>query len=133
MLTVIAHTRLITPVNLGVFCFSLRLDGRISFIQPLLHRFWILLIGALDRLLRGKTPALQILPNGSNRHPDTGFLFNQLHYRLARPQRISHLELIRCLVHDLFADHAFLRCAQMTCLTELASTPIHHQFALAEL
>ena len=132
MLAVIAQASLIFPVNLHIFFLGPSLDLRIGFFQPALHCFGILFIGALYRLLRGETPTLEILADSANRHSNTGFLPDQLHDGLARPQGVGHLQLIWRLVHDLLANRFLLIRREMPALSSLAATPVDLELLLAE-
>jgi len=63
MLAVIAQSRLITPVNLSVFCLCASMKIGIFIVQPALKLGRSLLLGLLVRLLNRKTPALRYSPS----------------------------------------------------------------------
>ena len=100
--------RFVAPVNLAAFGLGALLDLRVCLIKPGLYRFRSLLIGLLDRLLRGEAPARQVVTHSANRELDAVFPFNQLHDRRSVPQRKFHLELFGPLVADRAANTRFL-------------------------
>jgi len=102
------NTCLITPVNLSLFLFSARENNRIIPIQPFLYRLRTLLIGALDRLLRSKSPTLEIFSNCPDWHLDVKQLPDQQLHGIPRPQSKRKLQLIRCLVYQSPTKFGFL-------------------------
>ena len=108
VLAVVPETCFITPVNLGILCLRSGVNRRVFFVQPTLDLSRALLIGLLLRLLNGKTPTLEILAHGANGEFQARDLLNQLLHCFTGPQGVAQLELVGCLVDQLFLDHRFL-------------------------
>ena len=100
------NPRLIAPVNLSFFLFRPGGNDRIIPLQPFLHRLRTLLVSALDRLLRSKSPTLEILPNRPDRHLDAKRLFDQQLHGIPCPQGKGKFQLVRCLVNQGLASPA---------------------------
>lgn len=98
----------VTPVNLAAFGLGTLLDGRILLIDPLLDGLWPLFVGALDRLLRRESPALEVVTDRSYRQFDAVLLLDELHDSTPCPERKFHLQLLRTLVADRAPDRFFL-------------------------
>ena len=99
---------LITPVNLRAFSAGALFDRRVLTLQPVLHRFRALLIGALDGLLRSEPPAREVLADAANLQLDAEFLINELAYGGATPQAEIHLQLVGSLGNDQSLNGFFL-------------------------
>ena len=117
MITVIANSGLIAPVNLCAFFFSFLFYGWILFVKPLLYSFWVLLISAAKRFFWRKTPVFQVFTNSANGHVDIPKVFDQLLHRNTRPKSKRQFKLIRTFVLDLFLNILFLFKTQ-------SSTPV---------
>ena len=116
------NPRLIAPVNLSFFLFRPGENDRIIPLQPFLYRLRTLLVSALDRLLRSKSPTLEILPHCPDRHLNAKSLFDQQLYRLSRPQGKGKLQLVRCLVNQVSLYLGFLFRRKGAFLPLLATT-----------
>ncbi len=57
----IHHRRFIALASLGRLRFGIIFDDLVFVTQPLLHRFRVLLVGAIDRFFRCKTPAVEVI------------------------------------------------------------------------
>jgi hypothetical protein len=108
-------------MNLRLFCFGLFRNLWILVIEPLLDRLWPLLVGLFDRLLRRKTPALQVVANRANRQLDAALLLNELTYGSAISQRKFHLELLGALVANEALHLLFLLRRGLAFLPSFAS------------
>jgi hypothetical protein len=98
-------------MNLAAFGLRAFVDRRIFLVEPLLDCFRTLLIGALDRLLRGEPPTFEIIADGAHRQFDCAFAFDQQHHGGAGPQSEVHLQLLGSLVANQLAYFVFLsRC-----------------------
>jgi len=96
---------LVSPVNLRLIPLGLGPDQRIVLLQPAPDRFRVRFEGPPDRLLRRKSPFLQVPPHRPNRKTRPVALFDQASHRLSRPQEKSQLQLIGRLVGDRSRDH----------------------------
>jgi hypothetical protein len=61
MVTIIAKSSFITPMNLGTFFLGFLLDDWILFIKPPLYSLGVFLIGPFQWFLRSKVPSLEIV------------------------------------------------------------------------
>ncbi len=102
MLVITVNSCFVAPVNLRIFLFRAMLNAWIAFFQSFFNGFRVLLIGPFGGLLWCKTPALQIITDGTNWHLFAILVLNQLHGCLACPQHVVKLDLIWLFVCDLF-------------------------------
>ena len=100
--------RLIGPTYFGSFGLGTLLNGRVVLFEPKLYRLRALLVGALDRALRRKTPMRQILAHRAGRHINQKQLFDQRAHRLGIPECKFQLELIRTVINQFALDDGFL-------------------------
>ena len=100
------HPHLNTPENSHPLSFSLLLYIRILLGQPILHRLRIPLISPPQRLLRRKTPSLQIPPHRPNRKPDPKTLLNQIPYRFPGPKEKRQLQLVWTTIRNQTHHHS---------------------------
>ena len=99
-------------MNLTPFSSGALLYGGVFTLKPGLHRSRALFVRAFDRLLRGKTPAREVLANAAYLQLDAKFLLNELSHRSSTPKAEVHLQLLRALVDDHALDGLFLGCAE---------------------
>lgn len=118
------QTRLIASLNLGAFLLGLGGDLRILLVHPLRDRFRRLLIGLLQWPLRRESPALQILAHVAHRQPNAIKSLDQLAHRLARPQRIAELQLVRCAVLNQLLNLLLLLGGQLPTAADRTAAPL---------
>ena len=92
-------THFIPPVNLRLLALGPCANLGVVLLEPLLHRFWILLKSSTHRLLRGKPPFRQIASHRPDRKTNAVSLLNQSAHRLPRPQVKGQSHLLRFPVH----------------------------------
>ena len=133
MLSVTAHARFIAPMDLRPFFPGLRRDGRISLPHPAPDRRGVLLVGTPRRLLRSKSPPLQIFSASPNGHPPRKLCFDEFADRPPRPEREGELQLIRRLFDDHPLQSLLLFRAQVPRLAKLRSTSARGKDRCADL
>lgn len=101
-----SYTGLIAEIDIGLLLAGQRLDLRKFAIQPLLNNFRILLVGAMQRLLRGQSQFFEQAGYGNQIQFDIKLIHDQIAHHIACPQGKYKLELQGILhrhdVVDLF-------------------------------
>ena len=120
-ITVRLNSGFISPVNLSFFFFRLSCNGRVLSFKPLFDGLRVLLIGAFDRLLRCKPPALEIFPDSTNRHTDAIMRFNQKPNSIPGPQGKTKFQLLRRFVNQTTLNLFFFFRQKRTFLAMPAS------------
>src|SRR5690348_10256816 len=97
-------------------------DRRILMAQPVPHFGRVLLIRSPQRLLRGETPACQVLAGGTHRQAHAILAPNEGTHRVPAPQRKIQTQLIGHVAADQPLDRRLLRRIQQPLLIRLAAT-----------
>jgi len=111
-LVIRSHSHFIAPVYLGTLLTRLASDGGVVVFQPVLDRFWVLLVGSTQGLLGREAPSLQITSNRPDRHRNTVSSLYQLPNSLSGPQDKRHFQLIGTTVGNQADDGSGLMTSQ---------------------
>jgi len=118
----VLNTSLVTPVNLGFFFPCLGCNHWVRGIKPLLYLSRVLFVGALDRLLGGKTPALEIVGYGPQRQIGPASLLDRQPDGITGPKNKWKFELIWCFVYQKLLYLKFLLICQFATTTVTATS-----------
>ena len=91
---VAAQSSFISPVNFRFFLSGASSNSRILFFQPDANSLIVALIRPPNRLLRGKTPHIQVIANRLQAQIHRIFLLDQSLYRLSSPECKWQFQLI---------------------------------------
>ena len=112
MVAIVTQPCLIAPMNFCAFYFCSLGNFRVFVIQPGFHSLGILFVSFFQGLLRRKTPSIQVLADGPNRHIQGPQLLDELLNSDACPQCKSKFHLIRAFVPYCFLQFFFLLFCQ---------------------